>query len=435
MLGSARSAAGRARRGVRRQPRGADRRGNRNSGPAAHVRGPDFERSVLRRARDDRPYRAGPGPAREPAHRESAVPVLGPAALLRSAGLLSAAPGHRVVVFINGHRWRGAAAGSRSSRTTRSCSSSAPTSSLTRATTSPLAAESRPRPPAPTGAIFPVDAGSRRDDQATRAAGVGAGSRVRGPSAALLAGVRRRGWGTAPVQGHSYLQSLVPWIVLLLAFAAGLFLRAIGRAFAVTVRFPATPFRSRDSGCCARRCLFAIYCAQESLEGLLATGHPAAVAGIFGYGGWWAIPASAAVGLVLAASFHGARWVLNEVALRQRPASIATPRRPASVISPARSSLLRWRRSPRAGQAAVPRAHAAARVASTLSATESVQARRQRRETQPAVGASAARHDLVLTAALLAPAVASPTPGSARPCHSRASSSSTAWRSRPRRPG
>ena len=34
--------------------------------------------------------------------------------------------------------------------------------------------------------------------------------------------------------------------------------------------------------------LVLIYATQETLEALLATGHPAGVAGVFGHGGWWA---------------------------------------------------------------------------------------------------------------------------------------------------
>ena len=68
--------------------------------------------------------------------------------------------------------------------------------------------------------------------------------------------------------------------------------------------------------------LVAIFAGQEFLEGLFATGHPAGLAGIFGYGGWWAIPAALCVGLVLACLFHGALWVLDEVAKRRaRPRS------------------------------------------------------------------------------------------------------------------
>ena len=72
-----------------------------------------------------------------------------------------------------------------------------------------------------------------------------------------------------------------------------------------------------------------MYTTQEFLEGLFATGHPAGLAGIFGYGGWWSIPAALAVGLVLAAAFHGARKVLHAVAERhaQRPVLAGRPPR------------------------------------------------------------------------------------------------------------
>jgi hypothetical protein len=75
-------------------------------------------------------------------------------------------------------------------------------------------------------------------------------------------------------------------------------------------------------------CLVAVYVTQELLEGLVVTGHPAGVAGVFGYGGWWSIPAAVAVALVLAAAFHGARRVLQAVVDRRgRPAAVA-PRAP-----------------------------------------------------------------------------------------------------------
>lgn len=114
-------------------------------------------------------------------------------------------------------------------------------------------------------------------------------------------------------QGHSYLHSVVPWLVLLVAIATGAFLRAVGRAFGgdCAVSRWTVSFAALWLLCWA--CLVAIYVIQESLEGLLATGHPGGLVGIFGYGGWWAIPVAAAVGLVLAAVFHVARWVLAEV--------------------------------------------------------------------------------------------------------------------------
>ncbi len=118
--------------------------------------------------------------------------------------------------------------------------------------------------------------------------------------------------------GHSYLHSVVPWIMLAAALAAGALLRALGRAFGGhrTVPRYAVSLLALWLACTAS--LITIFACQESLEGLLATGHPAGLAGIFGYGGAWAIPSAATVGLVLAAVLHGALWVLGEVAGRHR---------------------------------------------------------------------------------------------------------------------
>jgi hypothetical protein len=117
--------------------------------------------------------------------------------------------------------------------------------------------------------------------------------------------------------GHSYLHSVVPWIVVLLAAVAGGFLRALGRAFSGQTSLPryTVSFAGLWLACAAA--LVAIFACQEFLEGLIATGHPAGWAGIFGYGGWWSIPAAVSVGLVLAAFLHGARWVLGAVARRR----------------------------------------------------------------------------------------------------------------------
>jgi protein-S-isoprenylcysteine O-methyltransferase Ste14 len=116
--------------------------------------------------------------------------------------------------------------------------------------------------------------------------------------------------------GHSYLHSVVPWLILLLALAAGGFLRALGRAFSrqTTVRRYSLSFVALWVACTGA--LVAIFAAQELLEGVFATGHPTGLPGIFGYGGWWAVPAAACIGVVLAACFHGARWIVEAVACR-----------------------------------------------------------------------------------------------------------------------
>jgi hypothetical protein len=122
-------------------------------------------------------------------------------------------------------------------------------------------------------------------------------------------------------QGHSYLHSLVPWLVLLFGLAVGGFLSAVGRAMAGQRSLPRYGFSLVGLWLTCSACLVVMYVAQEFLEGLFATGHAAGLAGIFGYGGWWSVPAALGVGLVLAALFHGARWVLEEVAARHAPAS------------------------------------------------------------------------------------------------------------------
>ncbi len=127
-------------------------------------------------------------------------------------------------------------------------------------------------------------------------------------------------------QGHSYLHSVIPWAVALVAVGVGAFLSALGRAMAGQRSTSRFTLSLAGLWLLSTACLVAIYAAQETLEGLWLSGHPAGLVGIFGYGGWWAVPAAACVGLVLAAIFHGARWVLEEVAERWGP----TPARPSA---------------------------------------------------------------------------------------------------------
>ncbi len=116
--------------------------------------------------------------------------------------------------------------------------------------------------------------------------------------------------------GHSYLHSVVPWLVLLLALAVGGFLRALGRALAGQTSRARFTLSLAAMWLVCSVALVAIFACQEFLEGLFATGHPAGLVGIFGYGGWWSLPAAVCVGLVLATVLHGARWLVREVARR-----------------------------------------------------------------------------------------------------------------------
>ncbi len=146
-------------------------------------------------------------------------------------------------------------------------------------------------------------------------------------------------------QGHSYLHSLVPWIVLLIGIGVGGFLWVLGRALRGQRSVPRYTLSLAALWLVCSLCLVAIYVTQEFLEGRFATGHPAGLAGIFGYGGWWSIPAALCVGLVLAAVFHGARWVLDGVAQRHhrfvcgRGSPRTRPPRPVDVLLPRLSPL------------------------------------------------------------------------------------------------
>ena len=127
-------------------------------------------------------------------------------------------------------------------------------------------------------------------------------------------------------QGHLYLHSLAPWLAVAVAIAIGAFLQALGRALGGQRSLSRHTLSFTALWLICAAALVAIYVTQELLEGLLATGHPAGLAGVFGYGGWWSVPAALAVGLVLAAAFHGARWALQEVAERRSGDAQDSPR-------------------------------------------------------------------------------------------------------------
>jgi hypothetical protein len=75
-------------------------------------------------------------------------------------------------------------------------------------------------------------------------------------------------------QGHAYLHSLVPWIVLLIGVAVGAFLWALGRTLGGQRSRSRYTLSLAGLWIVCSGCLVAIYVVQELLEGLFATGHP-----------------------------------------------------------------------------------------------------------------------------------------------------------------
>jgi len=111
-------------------------------------------------------------------------------------------------------------------------------------------------------------------------------------------------------QGHAYLGSLVPWLVILVAGALGCFLTRLARA----ARFGSDGARVRPFLRLWTSTWFglvAIYALQEFLEGLFAQGHPTGLVGIFGHGGWWAVPAAASVAAVIVALLRVGRALVR----------------------------------------------------------------------------------------------------------------------------
>lgn len=139
-------------------------------------------------------------------------------------------------------------------------------------------------------------------------------------------------------QGHSYLHSVVPWTILAVGAAATAFLRRV--ALAARTGEAVRPSAGSAIGLWALTTtgLLAIYAVQETLEGMVASGHPGGFAGIFGHGGWWALPAAAlAAVLVVALLLAGGAIVLLAAELGAKPHRAVTRRttvfpRPAQLV-------------------------------------------------------------------------------------------------------
>ena len=140
--------------------------------------------------------------------------------------------------------------------------------------------------------------------------------------------------------GHGYLTSVAPWIVLLLAVAAGSFLARVARAAAG--RPDLQPNRAFGAlWALSSAGLLAAYSIQETLEGFFAAGHPGGIEGVFGHGGWWAVPLSALAGLVVALLLRLAAAVVSTAARTiplSRFAPVSLPR-PVGHALPRRAAL------------------------------------------------------------------------------------------------
>jgi hypothetical protein len=140
-------------------------------------------------------------------------------------------------------------------------------------------------------------------------------------------------------QGHAYLSSLTPIVVLLAALAGAELIFRVSRAWRhARPTDRATQFVALAVAAAA--ILVAIYTAQELAEGLLSTGHPGGLMGVFGEGGWWSVPIASVFGAVIALLVRGTDAAVAAIARarhRHRPRARpkAPARRPADAFVPA----------------------------------------------------------------------------------------------------
>jgi hypothetical protein len=154
-------------------------------------------------------------------------------------------------------------------------------------------------------------------------------------------------------EGHGYLATVEPFVLLAAAIAAGAFIGRLARAWQTGDGAPDAPSARRPMlrawALCAAA-LLAAYCAQELLEGVFAAGHPGGLAGVFGAGGWLAVPLAALIGAALAAALRVADTLIAAAARAGRALRPLTHL--ASGHRPQPSLASDWRLDPASGVAA-----------------------------------------------------------------------------------
>ena len=138
----------------------------------------------------------------------------------------------------------------------------------------------------------------------------------------------------ASAQGHAYLTVLVPIVVLAALFASAQALLRFAGA-------PTSSDRTRRFTRLWLACTLALaaaYCGQELLEGWLAAGHPAGVAGVLEHGGWIGPACAPLVGGLVALAARGAAVATepraSAGAWRPRPDATPVVASPRPVFHP-----------------------------------------------------------------------------------------------------
>ena len=102
-------------------------------------------------------------------------------------------------------------------------------------------------------------------------------------------------------QGHGYLDSLAPWLVLLLGLALGTFLARFGAGARRPSRLDAAPLVRRALAALDRGRSSRSTPCRSCSKACSPPGIRPGFAGLFGHGGWWSLAASVVVGALAAA--------------------------------------------------------------------------------------------------------------------------------------
>jgi hypothetical protein len=133
-------------------------------------------------------------------------------------------------------------------------------------------------------------------------------------------------------QGHAYMAFVTPFAVAVLALAAVQLLAAVSCA-RKTGSGPARRPPTWKLWLWASATLLAVYVGQETLEGLLASGHAHGLAAVFAHGGWVCAPLALSFGAIVALGLRGADLAVGAAARRARR---PRPRRTRPLATPPR---------------------------------------------------------------------------------------------------